>query len=514
MSDVVLWEGDVLAVLSQFEPSSIDGCLCDPPYGIDFMGAAWDRGVPSVAVWREVLRVLKPGATLLAFGGTRTFHRLACAIEDSGFELFDSILATTWLYGQGFPKSIDISEQIDRRRDWGALRELAAKVAAARRALGISQSDAAARCGFIPAGAQLGGGGYMWFETGRVPNRDEYLAIKAGLELDDACDDAFEAAEREPVASRNVGRLAVAPGQGEDRGTRDLAITAPASEAAALWEGYGTALKPAWEPVVGARRPLTGTYAANALQHGVGGFAIDSCRIGGAQQPDGRWPANLVLSHHPACVETGTRSIRTSTHYPAQRGIGGIATSGHGGQDDLEERRPAEEVVDAWQCHPDCPVAELDRQSGVLHSGYMAPGQQRQASAGGGGYHGGFPDQATAAGTYGDTGGASRFFYAAKVGPGERGNCKHPTLKPIDLARYLAALILPPPRKSGARHLLVPYSGAGSEIIGALRAGWDLVSGVENDPAWITDAERRICADAPLFNRVRLICRFGRDVPA
>ena len=106
-----LLAGDVSEILPTLEAESFDAVLCDPPYGLKFMGKAWDHGVPGEPVWREVLRVVKPGAHLVAFGGTRTFHRLAVGIEDAGFEIRDCLL---WLYGQGFPKSLDISKAIDK----------------------------------------------------------------------------------------------------------------------------------------------------------------------------------------------------------------------------------------------------------------------------------------------------------------------------------------------------------------------------------------------------------------
>jgi DNA modification methylase len=109
--------GDVASTLRRMRPNTFHGCLTDPPYGLSFMGKQWDKGVPSAETWAEVLRVLKPGSFLLAFGGTRTYHRLTCAIEDAGFEIRDCVM---WLYGSGFPKSHDISKGIDKRREWYA----------------------------------------------------------------------------------------------------------------------------------------------------------------------------------------------------------------------------------------------------------------------------------------------------------------------------------------------------------------------------------------------------------
>jgi predicted RNA methylase len=502
-----LLTGDVLERLGELEDGTFDAVLTDPPYGLSFMGRAWDHSVPSAVVWREVLRVLKPGAPLLAFGGTRTYHRLACAIEDAGFEIRDSLLAGAWTYGSGFPKSLDISKGIDKA-----------------------------------AGA-----------------------------------------ERQEVGRKAVGFQNLR-GDGFGHGGTDadgLPVTAPATTAAALWSGYGTALKPAWEPVVLAMKPLAGTFAANALEHGVAGLNIDGARTradGGSpaekrrdsarrsgsvptyhgdadarremeaagrvcsqtsperylqERPGeqlGRWPSNLLLTHHPSCREVGTRKVKSqspsvpnprfdsddpgsSLEFKAGKGRDGTMSAGYADGDGTE-------TVPAYDCHPDCPVAALDRQAGELTSGKMLAGTRRSQ---GGGYRGGFPGEATRTDTPGDSGGASRFYFQATfeeadfliyrakadraereigMAPGER--CQHPTLKPISLAAYLAKLILPPPRDGSPRRLLVPFAGAGSEIIGALRAGWEEVVGIELEPEHVEWAEARVRGDAPLLNTVEV----------
>lgn len=193
-----------------------------------------------------------------------------------------------------------------------------------------------------------------------------------------------------------------------------------------------------------ARKPLSGTVVENATVYGVGGINIDSCRIGvdpgykcnndrnktiwhgetGERTPRsaekggadftessaGRWPSNLILVHMAGCVHAGTKIVRSDGHYPSTRGVGGLSTSGHMGQFDLVEKSMDGEIIDAWNCEHGCPVAAMDRQSGVITSGKMKAGQKRMASKGDGGFHGNFPDTATVDGTYGDSGGASRFF--------------------------------------------------------------------------------------------------------
>jgi hypothetical protein len=206
---VELLHGDCLERLQELPDCSVDACVTDPPYGLRFMGKAWDYDVPQAEVWREVLRVLKPGGHLLAFAGTRTQHRMAVNIEDAGFEIRDMI---AWLYGSGFPKSHNVSKAIDKAA--GAEREV------------VGATDHPGICGEPP----------------RAMLREQ---------------------------------------QKRERAARVINITAPATpEAAQQWDGWGTALKPALEPITVARKPFKGNVAANVLEHGTGAINIDGCRVG------------------------------------------------------------------------------------------------------------------------------------------------------------------------------------------------------------------------------------------
>ena len=207
-----LHEGDCVEVMKRLPDNSVDSVVTDPPYELGFMGKKWDStGIAySVAMWREVLRVLKPGGHLLSFGGTRTYHRMACAIEDAGFEIRDQL---QWVYGSGFPKSMELGKQIDKAV--GAEREV----------------------------------------TGQRTAHD----IRGNALMD-------------------------------RKGSVTLNITAPATPEAQQWNGWGTALKPANEPIVLARKPLSErTIAANVLKWGTGGLNIDGCRIdlNGEKPPTG-----------------------------------------------------------------------------------------------------------------------------------------------------------------------------------------------------------------------------------
>jgi site-specific DNA-methyltransferase (adenine-specific) len=301
--------GDCLEVMKTLPDCSVDAVVTDPPYGLSFMGKRWDYDVPSVEIWAECLRVLKPGGHLLAFAGTRTQHRMAVRIEDAGFEIRDMI---AWAYGSGFPKSLDVSKAIDKHggqsvawfgpwfRNW-------------REAQGINQKQVAAL--FPSKTGNLTGCVANWELGFNMPTPEQFNLIRDtfGLPFE-----SIQAAEREVVGQHktDMGGLG-----GERLGQKGGDITAPATDAARQWQGWGTALKPALEPITMARKPLTGTVAANVLEHGTGALNVDGCRVEGAgamkwETPRGgiwatdstataalvpnelgRWPANLILTY-------------------------------------------------------------------------------------------------------------------------------------------------------------------------------------------------------------------------
>jgi hypothetical protein len=390
---VTLHVGDCLTMLADMEPASVDAIVTDPPYELGFMGRAWDAsGIAyNVEVWRQCLRVLKPGGHLLAFGGTRTYHRLTVAIEDAGFEIRDSL---HWIYGSGFPKSLDVGKAIDK-------------------AAGATRTE---------VGERIYAGGHVQRSN--------------GTDLGALNDDGWK-----PTDGRTV--------------------TAPATDDARRWQGWGTALKPAHEPIVLARKPLAGTVAASVLAHGTGALNVDGCRVattdnlnggtyygrpggetspgwrmrngaGEFHQPPGRWPANVVLTHPPALDAAGD--------------VVGDACEG--------------------ECVDGCPVAAMDAQSGTRTSG---TGAVIRASAKGGARSASIGAESRPAGTpmvcYGDTGGASRYFpifrYQAKAPKAERprlaDGTTHPTVKPLALMRWLVTLVTPP---GGV--VLDPFAGSGT----------------------------------------------------
>ena len=425
-----LRNGDCVEIMRSLPANSVDSIVTDPPYELGFMGKSWDStGIAySVKMWDEALRVLKPGGHLLAFSGSRTYHRMACAIEDAGFEIRDQIM---WVYGSGFPKSMDVSKAIDKQ---------------------------------------------------------------AGV-------------EREVVGERRFGKTSTGQNSGwnansvAETGRQDL--TAPTTDKAKQWAGWGTALKPAHEPIVMARKPLIGTVATNVIIHGTGALNIDGSRVGNevrvnpptsataervamgeywrSDQPNsvvsGRWPANFI----------------------------------HDGSDEVVELFP-----DTGKS-PKTYVRSVDSFTG---------GENRKIYGAGIG---------TSAGNeslnYGDDGSAARFFYCAKASKkdrnagldefagketGAKGNglartcatcgastlqgCEcpdrtyvnptranhHPTVKPTDLMRYLVKLVTPP---NGT--VLDPFTGSGSTGRAAMLEGFNFI-GCELDPDYVAIANARI----------------------
>jgi hypothetical protein len=320
--------GDCLAVMPTLPEASVETVLTDPPYELGFMGKRWDStGIAFDArVWRECLRVAKPGAFLLAFGGTRTFHRIAVAIEDAGWEIRDCLC---WLYGVGFPKSLDIGKAID-------------KAAGATRTI--------------------------------VGVRDSYRPNANAM--------------RDPDGF-------------QDRS--DGTVTTPATPLAELFDGWGTALKPAWEPIIVAMKPLDGTFANNAARHCVAGLNIDGCRIAG---------------HNPS-IDRRATARRTGTT-PGRREQGRTITdrispeayaADHPGEQ--LGRWPANVILD------DDAAAMLDEQTGTLGDACRPNrlvGQRVQQDRRT--YDGGIGK--VLGDTYADRGGASRFFYCAKASRAER----------------------------------------------------------------------------------------------
>jgi site-specific DNA-methyltransferase (adenine-specific) len=384
--------GDCLEVLRTMADNSVDAVVTDPPYGLSFMGKKWDYDVPSVAIWAECLRVLKPGGHLLAFAGTRTQHRMAVRIEDAGFEIRDMI---AWVYGSGFPKSLDVSKAIDKA-----------------------------------AGA----------EGGRGP-------MKRGGE--------------------RLARLENGKRDGEgrwgDESGRDPYTYAPATPEAQQWAGWGTALKPALEPITMARKPLAGTVAANVLEHGTGGINVDGCRIGGPiAYASGGFPERTNSPEREGREEAGDRAWARSGEGVEHREVSGRwpANLIHDGSDEVVELFPT--VASGMpgvrrKPHATCAMSGRLEITGDTETGYA------------------------------DSGSAARFFYTAKASRDDRdpGNT-HPTVKPTELMRYLCRLVTPP-----GGIVLDPFMGSGSTGKAAMLEGFGFI-GIEREAPSYAIAQHRI----------------------
>lgn len=390
--------------MENMEPNSIDSIVTDPPYGISFMGKDWDHGVPGVHFWQSALRVAKPGAHLLAFGGTRTFHRLAVAIEDAGWEIRDTVM---WVYGSGFPKSMNVAKAIQAKETIGS-------------------------CSMSDQRRAVMGENYV--------ESDTVGHTRTGTER------AMNCKRANPPA-----------------------ITNELTDSAKQWDGWGTALKPSWEPVIVARNPLEGTVAENVLKWGTGAINIDGSRVGvnpgykynsdkngTTESTKGRWPANLI---HDGCPEVvGLFPDRKTTW----------VSSNH-----------------------------ANNRRGDFLGKLNRPGEQG----------------------FNDTGSAARFFYCAKTSASDRNEgCDniqatttligaaghkinpvtglpvvdvpprniHPTVKPTDLMRYLCRLVTPP-----GGIVYDPFMGSGSTGKAALLEGFDFI-GSEIERQYFVIARERL----------------------
>jgi hypothetical protein len=282
-----LFVGDSRDFMEEAEPSSVDSIVCDPPYELGFMGQKWDSsGVASdPRTWEGALRIAKPGAHLVAFGGTRTFHRMTCALEDAGWEIRDTLM---WMYGQGLPKSLNIGREIDRRGGV-SIAWFGPWLRSERERRRITQKALAVH--FPSATGGVTGCVSNWELGYNLPTPDQFNTLVRVLDLPF---DSLDAAERAVVAIRVDGgnrRVGIVG----DTGFKEFEVTAPATDQAKQWHGWGTALKPFYEPIILARAPMPSTIAENVMTHGTGALNVLGCQVGG------RWPANVILSHSPDC---------------------------------------------------------------------------------------------------------------------------------------------------------------------------------------------------------------------
>ncbi len=484
----ILHHADCRDVLRGLASDSLDSCCTDPPYALvstlkrfansprseaamptagpyarasrGFMGCSWDTGETafSVEFWAEVLRCLKPGAFVAAFGASRGYHRMACAIEDAGFEIRDSLM---WLYGTGFPKSHDVSKGIDKRGGNSHLtRDIGQALKAARESRGMS----AAECDKCFCGGTTN---WSWFEGRpvgqRAPTAATFALICSAWPELLPLMDAVAEVERETIGQKTSGIANSNEGARHTIGASSSVVVDITAPAAREWEGWGTALKPAFEPIVLARKPLSeGTVAANVCKWRTGALNIDACRIHTEGESTAR--AYTAKRTAPGATQnaTGERKLESEIFEGASK----------------EGRWPANVVHDG----SDEVVGAFPYSAGQLARA-RTDGSPQNNSIYGALRHGTQNPEPR-----GDSGSAARFFYSAKASRGDRAGSKHPTVKPIALMEWLCRLITPP-----GGTVLDPFAGSGTTGAAAINQGLRAVL-CEREAEYVADIRRRLGA--------------------
>jgi hypothetical protein len=503
MTSPILHHGDSLDVLRAMPSASVDAIVTDPPYGLAFMGKRWDYDVPSVDLWAECLRVMKPGGHLLSFAGARTQHRMAVRIEDGGFEIRDML---AWVYGSGFTKGFNMKRTRLCECGGNALsyghgnQEAEYGVRPLPDAnLQAPEHDGSERGQVLHALMQEQGSpehgpqGYVSANgRGGESSMEGRLVHRAGEGLPLGADAvAPESAQQRLCAGAHSGSgedaRSAADGDGgsapREQGPRRQQAGEPARirgshgalDGGALpgrgscarcgcirkeFEGFSSSLKPALEPITLARAPFRGTVADNVQRHGTGALNIDGCRVGTSKRVPGspRGAQSRIFGAYAAQTGSETGHDPNIGRWPANLI--------HDGSDEVEAVFPEGAYNKAGAFGVD------DGDSGTKYGG----GE-------------GIPRNGRAVFGYGDRGSASRFFYCAKASKRERGEGNaHPTVKPLALMRYLVRLITPP-----GGIVLDPFMGSGTTALACREEGFGFV-GIEREAEHIATARRRLAA--------------------
>jgi DNA modification methylase len=512
-----VYVGNNLDVLKTFKDNSVDSIVTDPPYGLGkepkaeevlkdwlehgyheikgkgFMGKEWDAFVPQPILWKECLRVLKPGGHLLSFAGTRTYDWVVMGLRLAGFEIRDQI---AWLYGSGFPKSHDISKAIDKKGGNPLIVDEISK------AIKKARVDRKLTFKYCDEKYCNGSTNWSWYEgrkgLARVPDVKTFKNICKDFEELSIYLDDIQELEREVIGSKTSG---IANKDDKNRHTVGgskaikVDITTANSDNAKQWQGWGTALKPALEPIVMARKPLEGTVANNVLKHGVGGINIDGCRVEFVNEEDKgnpyRFQTNNGSGNHGVfnASKDVTSVVGEKGRWPAN--------VIHDGSDEVVSKFPNTTSGGGIKTNGDSITGVTNFNASKNYSGLNY-------------------EQ--------DSGSASRFFYTAKSSQSERNfglsgfddgvvndgrkvdsdrpylrnttNRKniHPTVKPIDLMKYLVRLVTP---KGGI--CLDPYLGSGTTAIACKSEKINYI-GIELEPEYAKIAEARIKAETVQYD--------------
>jgi DNA modification methylase len=495
--------GDCLTRMKELPDNSVDSVVCDPPYHLTsivkrfgspdaapckvgqtgayaraskgFMGQTWDGGDVAFRpeTWAEVLRVLKPGGHLVAFSGTRTYHRMAVAIEDAGFEIRDMI---AWHYGSGFPKSLDVSKAIDKARveDAEPIRRVCRFLRAAMDAQGLKSKDLTSHFGDCDPRLIDHWAARDTDSQPHLPTLDQWQTLKSVLGLADEMDGEVWRLNGRKGSPSDVYLTAEVIGEHEGQSPGLVGVRFDGdrqirerSEAAREWEGWGTALKPATEPICLARKPLSEkSIAANVLRWGTGALNIDGCRIESDTPVQlGAGSTGFGAGRDDAYQEGTGRQYGTQGRWPANLC--------HDGSDEVVAGFP-ETITGTIAPHHQRTTSKTKNTFG-----------EREAPEGES-----FP---------GDSGSAARFFYCAKAAGDERGEGNdHPTVKPVALMRWLVRLVTP---KGGT--VLDPFMGSGSTGLACDAEQLNFI-GCELSPEYAGIAERRIRDAAGMFADVKV----------
>lgn len=453
--DYKLYQGNMLDMLNVIETNIVDSIVTDPPYELNFMGKGWDNSGIAFQpdTWKKCYETLKPGGYLLAFGGSRTFHRIACAIEDAGFEIRDTIM---WLYGSGFPKSMDISKQIDKKGGNDYSKQFAIDLKKARESRNLTMK-------YCDDKYCNGSTNWSWYEGRkdgcRVPDYQTYLEIIKEFPELQKYRELIKEAEREVIGKKESGCF---NSQEKDRYTigssksLEVDITIPNTDLAKQWQGWGSALKPSYEPIIVARKPFKGSLVDNVIEYGVGGINIDECRV----------------------KSNGEKLTRNLYNNPSWKNC---SKAGQGSINDVADklgRFPANTILTYDE-------ADFDEVCGGFPYTKVGSGIKNPK----GGAKSTFRSSTQNEGHYslGSEGSASRYFYCAKASkkdrdegldnqeeikvndgrntpidnPFQRGETprrnSHPTVKPTELMQYLVRLVTP-----NGGTVLDPFNGSGS----------------------------------------------------
>ena len=482
--------GDNRETLKTLADNSVDAIVTDPPYGIDFLGKHWDANTGALETYQECLRVLKPGGHVLAFSAARTYHHLAITLEQAGFEIRDQIM---WIYSSGFPKSQDIGKSIDRQSGQAAHKAELAEVKAILKQLysdsGKSTAEISRECGF-------NAGGYLKTDfkdrgwANNLPRDDKWQTLKGVLGCGDEYDDYFITTPQIKIGEKLSGCFS-----DEQRytigasGASVVDITQSQTQDGQQWSGWGTQLKPAHEPICLARKPIKLSIARNCQVHGVGALNIDATRVPFDSDDD-----------RPGGGENGWSRVGFSEQpvekYSDQKkkligGVGNKATHKNFSAENQDKEKTEITIwegnvlgrfpsnvlgeIEGYQKYFYCPkVGRAER-----HIGFNTANIPQIGST--------HPDDVKKHPLWDPSigGDAARLKKKIDEAGQYKGN-NHPTVKPIELMKYLICLITPP---GGV--VLDPFNGSGSTGCAAVELGYEYI-GCELDPAYVEIARKRI----------------------